>query len=210
MTQFETDLEAKKAFQQAEAAKTSHNLAISESTSDSDTSRLEADKARQQTEAAKTSHDLVILQSTSDSNTSRLEMNKATKQTEASQDAASSNTFSDDVSDEDQKNCINKQKQAVKRMLKCESNKYYQILEVNDSFTKQKIKKAYKKLALLLHSDKNKYKDAEETFKSKQSFIESFETILKLSLLLYFIAELTSQHRCQHNNQSSQCWNWEI
>ena len=110
MTQFETDLEAKKAFQQTEAAKTSHNLAISESTSDSDTSRLEADKARQQTEAAKTSHDLVILQSTSDSNTSRLEMNKATKQTEASQDAASSNTFSDDVSDEDQKNYIDEQK----------------------------------------------------------------------------------------------------
>ncbi len=205
MIQFEADLEAKKAFQQTEAAKTSHDLAISESTSNSDTSRLEVNKARQQTEAAKASHDLVISQSTSGSNTSRLEMNKATKQTEASQDAVSLNTFSDDASDEDQKNYINEQKQAVKRVLKCESNKYYQILEVNDSFTKQKIKKAYKKLALLLHSDKNKYEDAEETFRSRQSSIESFKTISKLSLLLYFIAELTSQHRCQHDSQSSRC-----
>ena len=200
-----TDLEAKKAFQQTEAAKTFHDLAISESTSDSDTSRLEVNKARQQTEAAKTSHDLIISQSTSDLNTSRLEADKARQQTEASQDAVSSNTSSDDESDENQKNYINKQKQAVKRVLKCESNKYYQILEVNDSFTKQKIKKAYKKLALLLHSDKNKYEDAEETFRSKQSFIESFKTILKLSLLLYFIAELTSQHKCQHDSQSSRC-----
>lgn len=90
-------------------------------------------------------------------------------------------------------------------MLKCESNKYYQILGVNNSFTKQKIKKAYKKLALLLHLDKNKYKDAKETFKSRQSSIESFETILEFLLLLYFIVELTSQHRCQHDNQSSRC-----
>lgn len=109
MTQFEADLEAEKAFQQAEAAKASHSLAISESTSGSNTSRLEA--------------------------------NKATKQAEASQDAASSNTSSDDASGEGQKNYIDEQKQAVKRVLKCESNKYYQILEVNDSFTKQKIKK---------------------------------------------------------------------
>jgi len=110
MTQFEADLEAEKAFQQAEAAKASHDLVISESTSGSDTSRLEVDKARQQAEAAKAFHDLVISQSTSGPNTSRLEANKATKQTEASQDAVSSNTFSDDASDKDQKNYIDEQK----------------------------------------------------------------------------------------------------
>ena len=205
MTQFEADLEAEKAFQQAEAAKASHDLAISESTPGPDTSRLEVNKARQQAEAAKASHGLVISQSTSGSNTSRLEADKARQQAEASQGAVPSNTSPDDASGEGQKNYIDEQKQAVKRVLKCESNKYYQILEVNDSFTKQKIKKAYKKLALLLHSDKNKYEGAEETFRSRQSFIESFKTIPELSLLLYFIAELTSQHRCQHDSQSPRC-----
>jgi len=52
----------------------------------------------------------------------------------------------------------------MKQVLKYESNKYYQTLGVNNSFTKQKLKKAYKKFALLLHLDKNKYKDAKEIF----------------------------------------------
>lgn len=40
---------------------------------------------------------------------------------------------------------------------------------MKDLCTKEKSKKAYKKLSLLLHFDKNKYENAEETFKCKQN-----------------------------------------
>ncbi len=205
MAQFGADLEAEKAFQQAEAAKASHGLATLESTPGPDTSRLEANKARQQAEAAKAPHGLATPQSTPGPNTSRLEADKATKQAGASQGAAPPDTSPDGASGEGQKNYIDEQKQAVERVLKCGPNKYYQILGVNDPSTKQEIKKAYKKLALLLHLDKNKYEGAEEAFKSRQSSIKSFETISESSLLLYFIAGLTSQHRCQHDSQSPRC-----
>ncbi len=205
MAQFGADLEAEKAFQQAEAAKASHGLATPESTPGPDTSRLEADKARQQAEAAKAPHGLATPQSTPGPDTSRLEADKARQQAGASQGAAPPDTSPDGASGEGQKNYTDEQKQAVERVLKCGPNKYYQILGVNDPSTKQEIKKAYKKLALLLHPDKNKYEGAEEAFRSRQSSIESFETIPEPSLLLYFIAGLTSQHRCQHGSQSPRC-----
>lgn len=53
------------------------------------------------------------------------------------------------------------------RVLKCEANKYYQILGVKDPSPKEESKKAYKALALLLHPDKNQYEGAEEAFKSR-------------------------------------------
>jgi len=52
-------------------------------------------------------------------------------------------------------------------VLKCEANKYYQILGVKDPSPKEESKKAYKALALLLHPDKNQYEGAEEAFKSR-------------------------------------------
>jgi curved DNA-binding protein CbpA len=52
--------------------------------------------------------------------------------------------------------------------MKCGPNRYYQILEVKNPCTKEESKKAYKKLSLLLHPNKNKYEDAEETFKRRQ------------------------------------------
>lgn len=56
------------------------------------------------------------------------------------------------------------QEQAVKRIKKCKD--YYEILSINKDATDSEIKKAYKKLALLLHPDKNKCPGASEAFKA--------------------------------------------
>jgi len=43
---------------------------------------------------------------------------------------------------------------------------YYEILEVTRTCTTDEIKKAYRRLALLVHPDKNKEKGSEEAFKA--------------------------------------------
>lgn len=51
------------------------------------------------------------------------------------------------------------------RIKKCKD--YYEILNVTKEATDSEIKKSYKKLALLLHPDKNKAPGSAEAFKGK-------------------------------------------
>jgi DnaJ family protein B protein 12 len=61
------------------------------------------------------------------------------------------------------------QKTAVIRVRKCGATAFYDILgleEVKATCTDGEIKKAYRKLSLLTHPDKNGYDGADEAFKS--------------------------------------------
>jgi DnaJ family protein B protein 12 len=54
---------------------------------------------------------------------------------------------------------------AVQRVLSCSKTDYYAILSVDKNATEAHIKKAYRKLALQLHPDKNNAPGADEAFK---------------------------------------------
>lgn len=61
------------------------------------------------------------------------------------------------------------QKAAVIRIRRCKTTAFYDILgleEVRTTCTDGEIKKAYRKLSLLTHPDKNGYEGADEAFKS--------------------------------------------
>ena len=58
------------------------------------------------------------------------------------------------------------QKAAVIRVRKCAHTAFYEILGVEKSSSDGEIKKAYRKLSLLTHPDKNGYDGADEAFKS--------------------------------------------
>jgi DnaJ homolog subfamily B member 12 len=57
------------------------------------------------------------------------------------------------------------QKSAVLRVRKCASNAFYEILSLEKTASEADIKKAYRKLSLLTHPDKNGYEGADEAFK---------------------------------------------
>ncbi|KAI9367998.1 hypothetical protein BJX61DRAFT_251340 [Aspergillus egyptiacus] len=57
------------------------------------------------------------------------------------------------------------QKAAVIRIRKCSATAFYEILAVEKSASDGEIKKAYRKLSLLTHPDKNGYEGADEAFK---------------------------------------------
>lgn len=60
------------------------------------------------------------------------------------------------------------QEEAVLRIKKCKD--YYEILGVSKDSTDSEVKKAYKKLALQMHPDKNKCPGASEAFKAVGKF----------------------------------------
>ncbi|PGH03800.1 hypothetical protein AJ79_07276 [Helicocarpus griseus UAMH5409] len=57
------------------------------------------------------------------------------------------------------------QKAAVLRVRKCSPTAFYEILALEKTATDGEIKKAYRKLSLLTHPDKNGYEGADEAFK---------------------------------------------
>ncbi|OKL59185.1 hypothetical protein UA08_05660 [Talaromyces atroroseus] len=57
------------------------------------------------------------------------------------------------------------QKAAVIRVRKCSPTAFYEILAIEKTATDGEIKKAYRKLSLLTHPDKNGYEGADEAFK---------------------------------------------
>lgn len=51
------------------------------------------------------------------------------------------------------------------RVRKCKHTAYYEILDIKKTADDAEIKKSYRKLALLLHPDKNAVPGADEAFK---------------------------------------------
>ena len=54
---------------------------------------------------------------------------------------------------------------AVNRVKKCKVTDYYAVLDIESSATETEIRKAYRKLALIMHPDKNGAPGADEAFK---------------------------------------------
>ena len=59
------------------------------------------------------------------------------------------------------------QKTAVIRVRRCATTAFYEILGLERTASDVEIKKAYRKLSLLTHPDKNGYDGADEAFKSE-------------------------------------------
>jgi len=67
------------------------------------------------------------------------------------------------------------QKTAVIRVRKCSPTAFYEILALEKSASDADIKKAYRKLSLLTHPDKNGYEGADEAFKSERQSYKMWE-----------------------------------
>ena len=79
------------------------------------------------------------------------------------------------------------QKAAVDRVRKCKSTEYYAILDVEKSVTADGVKKAYRRLALVMHPDKNGAPGADEAFKCIDFFSSPFFLTLSPFKYLFFL-----------------------
>src|ERR1044071_2594004 len=61
--------------------------------------------------------------------------------------------------------CTPEQKVAVLRILRCGPTAYYEILQLSKACTDAEVRKAYRKMSLLTHPDKNGHEQAAEAFK---------------------------------------------
>ena len=164
--------EARKPVEQAPTG-----LLTPEGTPGPDDARLEADKARRETEAAKAPSDAMALDSSTGPDNAGVTADKGKGPEKPPQTTVPLDQTPSDASDTGQRGYTDEQKSAADRVLKCGPNQYYQILGLKDPSPKEDSKKAYKKLALLLHPDKNKYEDAEEAFKRRQNSVALFKAI---------------------------------
>lgn len=64
------------------------------------------------------------------------------------------------------------QKAAVLRIRKCSTTAFYEILSLEKTASDGEIKKAYRKLSLLTHPDKNGYEGADEAFKCESIWFD--------------------------------------
>jgi curved DNA-binding protein CbpA len=88
--------------------------------------------------------------------------------------------------------------QLVQRILRTKD--YYQILEVPQDASEDTVKKAYKKLALKLHPDKNRAPGAEEAFKKLSKVVQCLSDAEKRDMYRRYGDEdrIPQQHRHQY------------
>lgn len=81
------------------------------------------------------------------------------------QPSSSSAKFREHLHGRQDRDFTSDQKAAVERIKRCKATAYYEILSVEKSSSDGQIKKAYHKLSLATHPDKNGAPGADEAFK---------------------------------------------
>lgn len=76
-------------------------------------------------------------------------------------------TSTKDSGDAKSRSFTPEQTKVVKRVIACKAHEFYSILAVEKSCSEGEVRKAYRKLALALHPDKNGAPRADEAFKSR-------------------------------------------
>ncbi|KAK4157674.1 hypothetical protein C8A00DRAFT_39955 [Chaetomidium leptoderma] len=79
-------------------------------------------------------------------------------------DGSARNRHEHNQGNQDRKYTV-EQKAAVLRIRRCQPTAFYEILELQKTCTDTEVKKAYRKLSLMTHPDKNGHENADEAFK---------------------------------------------